>query len=193
MTNLKAMMFNRRASHRRSNPDQILDALALKQGQAIADIGAGGGYFTLRFAETVGTEGRVYAADTDQSLLRSIENNAKQEGLNNIQTILVTEKNLTLPERSLDLIFMRNVCHHLEDRVEYFKRLKSALKPEGRVAIIEYRRSNDFTFRGLFQHYVPRETIIEEMKKAGYRVEEEFDFLSEQSFTTFTAQEKNNR
>lgn len=182
-------MFNRKASNPRSNPNQILDALALQQGQSIADIGAGGGYFSLRFAETVGKEGKVYAADTNPRFLELIENNAKEKGLNNIQTILATKEDLKFPRRSLDLIFMRNVCHHLKNRVEYFRELWSTLKTEGRIAIIEYRRSKPFTFRGLFQHYVPRETIIEEMNKAGYQVEKEFDFLSEQSFTTFFSQE----
>jgi hypothetical protein len=64
--------------------------------------------------------------------------------------------------------------------------LKRFLKPKGRVAIVEYKRAKPFTFRGMFRHYVPRETIIEEMKEAGYRVKQEFDFLSNQSFTIFS-------
>jgi ubiquinone/menaquinone biosynthesis C-methylase UbiE len=185
MKNSKAKMFNRKASDPRNKPDQILEALELRQGQNVADIGAGGGYFCLRFAEAVGREGKVYAVDTNQGFLEFIKNSAKEKGLNNVKTILVVE-DLALPERGLDLVFMRNVCHHLTNRVEYFKKLRRFLKQEGRVAIVEYKRAKPLTFRGIFGHYVPRETIIEEMKKAGYRVKQEFDFLPEQSFIIFS-------
>jgi len=186
MRNLKAKMLNRKASDPRNKPDQILEALELRQGQNVADIGAGGGYFSLRFADVVGEKGKVYAVDTNPGFLKFIKNSAEEQRLNNVETILVAGEDLALPERSLDLVFMRNVCHHLTNRVEYFKKLKRFLKPKGRVAILEYKRAKPFTSRGMFGHYVPRETIIEEMKEAGYRVKQEFDFLPEQSFTIFS-------
>jgi len=185
MRNPKAKMLNRKPSDPQNKPDQILEALELRQGQNVADIGAGGGYFCLQFAKVVGSKGKVYAVDTNPELLKFIEQKAKELGLNNVETIIVTGEDLALPERSLDLVFMRNVCHHLTNRVEYFKKLKRFLKPKGRVAIVEYKRAKPFTFHGMFGHYVPRETIIEEMKEAGYRVKQEFDFLPEQSFTIF--------
>jgi len=179
-------MFNKKASDPRNKPDQVLEALELRQGQNVADIGAGGGYFCLRFAEAAGGKGKVYAIDTNPRFLEFIKNGAKEKRLNNVKTILVVRENLALPERGLDLVFMRNVCHHLTNRVEYFRKLKRFLKPKGRVAIVEYKRAKPFTFRGMFEHYVPRETIIEEMKEAGYRVKQEFGFLPEQSFTIFS-------
>ena len=187
MRNLKAEIFNRKASDPKNKPDEILEALALQQGQMVADIGAGGGYFSLRFAEAVGKNGRVFAVDTNPNFLEFIKNSAKEKGLNNIEVILAMEDNPTLPEQSMDLIFMRNVSHHLSNRVEYFKKLKDALKPEGRIAIIEYRASGGrFSFHRKFGHYVPKETIIAEMKDAGYRLEKDLDFLPEQSFIIFS-------
>ena len=186
MKNLKAKMFNKKASDPRNKPDQILEALELRQGQNVADIGAGGGYFCLRFAEAVERKGKVYAVDTNPRFLEFIKNGAKEKRLNNVKTILVVGENLALPEGGLDLVFMRNVCHHLTNRVEYFRKLKRFLKREGRVAIIEYKRAKPFTFRGMFEHYVPRESIIKETKEAGYRVKQEFGFLPEQSFTIFS-------
>jgi len=118
--------------------------------------------------------------------LRQAPQADRKKGLDNVETVLVTEDSLTLPEKSLDLVFMRNVTHHIPNRVEYFGKLKALLKPEGRIAIIEYRRGGRFSFRRMFGHYVPREIIIEEMSKAGYRLEEDLDFLSEQSFTIFS-------
>lgn len=186
MKNSKAEMFNRKASNAKNKPYEILQTLALKQGQNIADIGSGGGYFSLQFADAVGREGQVYAVDTNAEFLEFIKNGAKEKELNNIETILVTEDNLNLPERSLDLVFMRNVYHHLSNRVEYFRKLRRVLKPEGRIGIIEYKRSGYLSFRRIFGHYVPKETIIAEMNEAGYRLKEDLDFLPEQSFTIFS-------
>ncbi len=80
---------------------------------------------------------------------------------------------------------MRNVTHHISNRINYFKELKNFLKPSGKVIIIEYKKGKPFTFRGMFGHYVSREVIIREMEKAGYILEKEFDFLPEQHFTVY--------
>lgn len=182
----RAEMFNRKASNPKNKPDQILETLALRPGQNIADIGSGGGYFTLRFAEAVGKEGLVSAVDTNPEFLEFIRSRAREKGLDNIRTILITEDNIAIPEKSLDFIFMRNVFHHLPNRVEYLRKLRSALKPDAKVAVEEHKRRSFFSFHRMFRHYVPQEVIAEEMKKAGYQVKEKFDFLPEQSFTIFS-------
>lgn len=189
MMNLKAKMFNKKASAPRNKPDQVIEVLGLKSGQVIADIGSGGGYFTLRFGEIVGKEGKVYAVDTDEKLLEFVKNNARQKGLNNITTVLAKDT-LNLPKESLDFVFMRNVTHHLSNRVRYFKELKKFLKPCGKVVIIEYKKGKPFTFCGRFGHYLSKDTIIQEMKEAGYIFEKEFDFLPEQHFTIYSNQQK---
>ena len=189
MKNLKANMFNKKASDPRNKPNQIIETIGLKSGQVIAYIGSGGGYFTLRFAEIVGEEGKVYAVDTDGKLLEFVNNNAKQKGLNNIIRVLAKDK-LELPKESLDFVFMRNVTHHISNRVSYFKDLKKFLKPHGKVVIIEYKKSKPFTFRGMFGHYVSKEAIVQEMEEAGYVLEKEFDFLPEQHFTIYLNKQK---
>lgn len=189
MRNFKAEMFNRKASSPKNKPDEILEALTLQQGQKVADIGAGGGYFSLRFAEVVGRDGRVFAVDTNPKFLEFIKNSAKEKGLDNVETVLTAANNPTLPEKSIDLIFLRNVCHHLPNRAKYFKTLKYAVKPRGRIAIIEYRAGGRFSFHRKFGHYVPKEIIIEEMKEAGCLLEKDLDFLPEQSFMIFSLHE----
>ena len=191
MKNYKARLFNRTASDPKSKPDQILKTLALQQGQKIADIGAGGGYFSLRFADAVGKEGKVYAVDIDPEFLEFIRNCANEKGLYNVDAILATEGKLPLPERSLDVVFMRKVYHHLKSRVEYFRNLRRLLEPDGKIAIVEYKRGGFFSFRRIFRHYVPRETIVEEMEEAGYRLDKDFDFLPKQSFTIFSLKIEN--
>jgi len=179
----EAKMFNRRAFDPKYKPNRIMEVLALQKGQVVADIGSGGGYFSLRFANAVGKEGRVYAVDTNPKMLEFVRQNTKEKGIDNVETLLVEGDDLPLPEKALNLIFMRNVCHHLPNRVEYFKKVKNLLKPEGKIVIIEYRHSG--VFRRIFRHYVPQKNIINEMNEAGYKIKETFDFLPDQSFTIF--------
>jgi len=186
MKNFKAEMFNKKASDPKNKPDQILETLALQPGQNIADIGAGGGYFSLRFADAVGRKGQVFAVDTNPEFLEFIRKGALEKGLDNVKTVLVAGDKLTLPEKSLNLIFLRNVYHHLANRVEYFRNLKGLLKPDGKIVIVEYKRGGFFSFHRIFGHYVRKETIVKEMNEAGYRLEEDFDFLPKQSFTIFS-------
>jgi len=190
MANFQAKMFNKKASDPKNKPDQVVESIALKPGQSIADIGCGGGYFSLRFAEMVGKEGRVYAIDTKPEFLEYVKNSAKEKGLDNVVPMLISGDKLDLPQKSLDFIFMRNVTHHIPNRVEYFRNLKQFLKTDGKIIIIEYKRGKPFTFRGIFRHYIPKETIIQEMEEAGYLVEKEFDFLPEQHFTIYTTKNR---
>ncbi|MEA2053522.1 MAG: class I SAM-dependent methyltransferase [Candidatus Thermoplasmatota archaeon] len=113
MKDFQAKMFNKKASNPKNKPDQIIEAIGLKAGQTIADIGAGGGYFSLKFAEIVGDGGKVYAVDTNPDFLKFIRNSAKEKGVNNVIPTLAKEDRLNLLERSLDFIFIRNVTHHI--------------------------------------------------------------------------------
>ena len=186
MANFQAKMFNKKASDPKNKPDQTIEAIALKPGQNIADIGSGGGYFSLRFAEIVGEKGKVYPVDTNPDFLEFVKNSAKEKRLNNVVPVLITGDRLDLPEKSLDFIFMHNITHHIPDRVKYFRNLEDFLKHDGKIIIIEYKKGKFFTFRGIFGHDVPKEIITREMEEAGYLLEKEFDFLPEQHFTIYS-------
>ena len=180
---MKARMFNRQASDPQSKPDDILKALALQPGQSVADLGAGGGYFSLRFAEEVGAQGRVYALDTDSGKIEFMKKSIAEEGVGNIEVVLVGKDDVTLPER-VDLIFLRNVYHHISNRVQYFSKLQRYLKLNGRVAIVEHKSGGGF--HSLFEHRVSSEAIIDEMTRAGYLLAESLDMLPKQSFIIFS-------
>jgi arsenite methyltransferase len=183
----KAKMFNRKAAGKQSKAEEIIKNLNIKQGQTIADIGSGGGFFTLLFSQLVGTKGTVYAVDTNKELLEFITTQAKQQGAANIIPTLVTEHSVSLPPQSVDLVFVRNAYHHLQDRTIYFAQVKELLVPQGKVAIIEYLpQGSMLSFHRRRHHNVPKEIIISEMKKAGFMVSASFDFLPVQSFTIFT-------
>ncbi len=181
-TSLFLNMLNREASSKQSKAGEMLERLHVQEGQAVADIGSGGGYFTLAFSRATGKAGRVYAVDVKKKYLDFIRRRAEQAGLDNIVFVLAGVQ--ALPEAGLDLIFARNVFHHLPQPTNYFAELKRFLKPSGRVAIIEHQKKG-FGFVSLFGHHTSREAIVREMEGAGYSRAESFDFLPRQSFTLF--------
>jgi arsenite methyltransferase len=183
-TSLFLKMLNREASSRRSRPEEILEQLHVREGQAIADIGSGGGYFTLAFAARTGRTGRVYAVDVKKKYLDFIRRQADEAGLGNITFVLAGEGRLGLPEAGLDLIFARNVFHHLPAPASYFADLKKHMKRGGKVAIIEHKKKG-FGFVSLFGHHTSRETILRDMETAGFSKAKSFDFLPDQTFTLF--------
>jgi arsenite methyltransferase len=190
MSEMKAKMFNKKAARPANKADKIIQTLSIQPGQTIADIGSGGGFFTVRFAQVVGTSGKVYAVDTNQELLDFINKQASKNGLTNIMTVQTSSDQPNLPLHRFDIIFLRNVTHHLKERISYFKKLKEALKPQGKIVIIDYDgRGNVLSFQRLHHHFVPQDTLINEMIKAGYRLKTSYDFLTDQSFNIFLIQE----
>jgi len=109
-------MLNREASSARSRPSEIIRSLSIHEGNVIADVGSGGGYFTLAFARLCGKIGRVYAIDIKPKYLDFIRSRAAQEGLENIRYVLAGDEESILPASGLDLVFCRNVFHHVPFR-----------------------------------------------------------------------------
>ncbi len=173
-------------------PDEVIEALRLRPGMQIADLGSGSGYFTRRFVEAVTETGTVYAIDVEQQMLDYVKSSMNRVGhsgqrTTNVHYILAQPDSPRLPPNAVDLIFVCNVFHHLENRPAYFSNAKSAVKSGGRVAIIDFyhdQRSGDVGFPR--RHLVSRATVIEEMTKAGYRLVGEHDFLERQYFLEFS-------
>lgn len=169
-------------------PAQVVDALELKPGMHVADLGAGSGYFTRRFVEAVGETGKVYVIDVEPEALKYVEESLI--GMHRrfeAEFILAKPNNPKIPAESVDLIFICDTYHHLEDRADYFRNVKTSLKPGGRIALIDFyhdERSGDLGFPR--RHLVPREKVIEEMTAAGYRLSKEHRFLQKQYFLEFT-------
>lgn len=190
-TSLFLRSLNREAASPKNKPEEILDRLDIRQGNAVADLGSGGGFFTLAFAGRVGENGKVYAIDTKPKYLDFIGRRSAQEGLNNIVLVQVADLESKLPEEGLDLVFVRNVFHHMREPAAYFQRLRRFLKHGGRIVIIEHRPRKDFGFVGLFKHHTPAQTIMEDMDEAGYRLLSSDDFLPNQTFSVFGLKEPN--
>ena len=184
-TSLFLNILNTEASSAKSKPVEIIASLKIHEGDIIADIGSGGGYFTLALAKKAGKMGRVYAVDVKSKYLDFIRRKAAREGLDNISTVLGVGGEMDLPEAGLNLVFARNVFHHLPAPTDYFSNIKKYLKPAGRVAIIDHKPKRGFNFVALFKHHTPGETVIQEMEKAGYTLMRSFDFLPDQTFILF--------
>ncbi len=174
---------------RDQKPSQVIEALRVKPGMAVADLGSGSGYFTRRFIEAVTETGMVYAVDVEPEMMAYAKENVIHMHIAyTAEFILAQPDNPKLPFESVDLLFVCNTIHHLEDRSKYFSNLKSSLKPGARIAIIDFYhddRSGDLGFPK--HHLVSRETIVKELTDAGYRLDREHNFLPRQYFLEFTA------
>ncbi len=169
-------------------PSQVIEALRLKPGMSVADLGSGSGYFTRRFVDAVTDQGTVYAIDVEAKALQHIEQRLQR--LNrpyHVELILAPSDNPMLPPSSVDLIFICNTYHHLENHRTYLRHLRSALKPGGRVAIIDFypdERSGDLGFPKV--HLATPARVVEEMSTAGFEPTIEHAFLPKQYFLEFT-------
>ena len=120
-------------------PDQIMDALKIADGSVVADIGAGAGWFTIRLARRVGPNGMVYAQDVQRQMLEAIRRRVAREGLRHVETRLGMGSTPNLPARSLDAVLVVDVYPEVEDRVAFLRNLAAALKPGGRIGIVNYK------------------------------------------------------
>ncbi len=141
--------------------EEVLQALHLKDGQLVADLGSGSGYFTFLLAKAVGPSGKAYAVDVDAGMNDYVASRAREENYTNIDVILAKPDDPFLPESGVDLIFTCIAYHHLENRVLYFKNASKYLRPGGRIAIIDFNGQGWFT--RLIGHWTPREAILQEL------------------------------
>jgi predicted methyltransferase len=148
----------------------------------VADLGAGGGYFTWPLAEAVGPDGKVYAVDINETGLRMIEQEAKARHVFNVKPVLATPTDAKLPE-PVDLVFNCDTYHHMSDRVAYFRSLASHLRDDSRVVILDFHKTGFFS--GVLGHGISKELVRQEMNEAGYRLVEEHSFLQDQHFQIF--------
>jgi len=163
--------------------ERVILALGIRSGEHIADLGAGGAYFTFRLADATGADGNVYAVDVDEDMVEYVETKAQANGYTSLTGVVATNSDPLLPEQGVDLIFICNTYHHLENRVAYFEHAKKYLRPRGRVAIIDFEGRT--WFQRFFGHLTPASDIRNEMEAAGYRLVQVFDFLPKQNFQIF--------
>jgi precorrin-6B methylase 2/mono/diheme cytochrome c family protein len=180
-----APFFNRPSRDKEERPELLMAALHIRRGATVADIGSGTGYFTWRLAEQVGPQGKVYAVDVQQNMLDLTRAAVDEHKLSNVEYVLATERSPRLPERSLDLVFIAYAYHEFGDPGAMMASIRRALKPGGRVVILEYAKESNIAPASPL-HKMSFEEIRREIEPMGFVVDQLLDFLPVQHGVVFT-------
>ncbi len=179
-----AQILERKDRDEWQKPDEVVGALGLESGQSAADIGAGSGYFSVRLARAVGPHGKVFAVDIQQDLIDHLAGRAKQQGLANLAPVLGSPHDPALAAASVDLIFICDVVHHIENRQAYYTKLAKALRPGGRIAIVDFYKRELPVGPGVAMK-IAKPAMIAELEQAGFELAAEHGFLPHQYFLIF--------
>ncbi len=154
-------------------PDRVVEKLALPPDAVVADLGSGPGIFTVRLARAC-PSGVVYAVDVEPRQLDTVRARMAEQGIRNVVPVLASYDDPHLPPGGIDLIFISDTYHHLTDRVAYLRRLKRYLRPNGRLAILEYR-SGELAVGPPAHHKLPAGVRQQELREAGWELVTRFD------------------
>jgi ubiquinone/menaquinone biosynthesis C-methylase UbiE len=152
-------------------PEQIMDALAIAEASSVADIGAGAGWFTIRLARRVGPNGVIYAQDVQQQMLAAIRRRVQREGLTNVRTVLGHDSDPRLPSATLDAVLVAGVYHEIDDRETMLANLARALKPSGRIGVVEFKEEGGGPGPPADER-VDSQTIVQDATRAGLHLQQ---------------------
>jgi len=165
-------------------PEAMLDALKIPRGATVADVGAGAGYHSIRLAQRVGPQGTVLASDIQPEMLQMLRANARTAGVTNIRPVRSTQADPRLPEGKVDLILMVDVYHECSDPETTLKGLFKALKPRGRLVLVEFRGEDpDVPIKP--EHKMTIEQVRREIEPQGFVFKEPLEFLPWQHVIIF--------
>lgn len=165
-------------------PHQVMDALGIADGATVADLGAGGGWFTIRLARRVGPNGLVLAEDIQRQMIEAIDRRVRREGFRNVRTILGTPVDPRLPSQSVDAALIVDSYFEMEDPVALLDNVARALKPKGRLGIIDYKRDGGGPGPPLEERGTP-DSIVRAAEQAGLRLLKHETFLPYQFLLVF--------
>ena len=165
-------------------PDQIMDALGIADASVVADVGAGSGWFTIRLARRVGPQGLVYAQDVQPEMLNAISRRVQREGLTNVRPVLGRGSDPRLPQATLDAVLMVDAYHEIEDRVAMLANIARALKPQGRVGVVDFRLEGTGPGPDPAERVSP-DVVVKDAEQAGLRLIRQEPFLPFQYFLIF--------
>jgi ubiquinone/menaquinone biosynthesis C-methylase UbiE len=170
-------------------PDRIMDELGIGDRSVVADLGAGGGWFTVHLANRVGPNGRVYAEDIQPEMLQAITRRVQRLELHNVETRLGTPTDPRLPKGSLDAALIVETYNEIEQPVPLLKNLASSLKPNGRIGIVNSKKDG-FGPGPPMEERIDPERVINDANRAGLVLQSRGDFLRYQYLLIFTAARK---
>jgi len=166
-------------------PDTALDIISVKKGSTVADIGAGSGYMTVRLAKRVGDKGMVYANDIQPAMLELLDRRLKSAKLTNVTAILGSIDDPKLPPASIDMALMVDVYHELSRPQEMLRHIREALKPGGRLVLLEYRKE-DPSIPIRPEHKMSVAEAKQELEAEGFKLARVADELPRQHVLIFT-------
>src|SRR6202011_6214240 len=169
---------------REEAPERALDAIGLAKGDVVADIGAGAGNFTWRMAERVGPGGKVFASDIQPRMLELLKKNVGARGLNNVVPVLGVEDDPKLPAGALDLALLVDVYHEFSKPQKMLARIREALKPSGRMILLEYRKE-DPSVPIRLEHKMTVQEVRAEIEPEGFKFETSLESLPRQHILIF--------
>lgn len=162
-----------------------MDHLGIGEGSIVADLGAGGGWFTIRLARRVGPNGRVYAQDIQPEMIGAIDRRVEREGLKNVQTVLGTAVDPQLPA-PVDVVLIVDAYHEMDDPRTLLRNVRKSLKPGGRIGIVEHTKQGHGPGPAMEERVDP-ERVIRDAEAAGLVLESRGDFLRYQYLLEFVA------
>ena len=165
-------------------PDQIMDALGIADASVVADIGAGSGWFTIRLARRVGPQGLVYAEDVQREMILAISRRVSREGLANVRPVLGLKNDPRLPPQSLDVVLVVDAYHEIENRVAMLSSLARALKPQGRIGVVDFKLDGTGPGPSPDERVSP-DVVVKDAAQAGLRLIRQEPFLPYQYFLIF--------
>jgi len=164
----------------------IIEALDLQTGMHIADVGAGTGLFTRLFARQVSATGKVYAVDIAQNFVDNILRTTREQDLNNVEGVVNDQQSTRLPEQSVDLVFLSDTYHHFEYPRAMLDSIHRALRPGGRLAIIDFRKQPGKSSAWVISHVrANRDEVVDEVTAAGFVLLREPQMLEKNYFLIF--------
>jgi ubiquinone/menaquinone biosynthesis C-methylase UbiE len=167
----------------RQPPEAIMDAIDLRPGMVVGEIGAGSGRMTMWLAQRVGPEGKIYANDIDEDALDKLRRRCERDAVRNVEIILGEVEDPRLPEGALDLLFLINVYHHADDPVALLRNARDSLAPGGMLAIVEC--DPEKADWGKEHGCVPPDEMVRQLSGAGYELVRTESFLREDSINLF--------
>jgi predicted methyltransferase len=165
-------------------PDQIMDALGIGDGSVVADVGAGGGWFTVRLSRQVGPNGLVYAEDVQRQMTQAIADRAKRDGIRNVHTILGTQDDAKLPAGSIDAVLIVDAYHEIEHPKTLLANIATGLKPGGVIGIVDFKSDGGGPGPEMDERVDP-EKVIADARAAGLELRKRENFLRYQYLLIF--------
>ncbi len=166
-------------------PDEVIAAMGLKDGDVAVDLGCGTGFFARRMAKAVAPTGKVYGVDIQPEFLEMLKGYCEKEEITNVVPVLGVENDPKLPKGAIDWIVLVDVYHEFQHPQAMLAKMRESLKPDGKVALVEYRLHGDTAKHIKIEHRMSVKQVLSEWNPAGFELVDLQEFLPSQHLFIF--------